>query len=161
MRAHWDSSWRCLWPFLSVAAWKTTLGFEIRTVGANPDAAKYAGINVKKTIVITMAISGAAAGLAGAIEVNCSQLPPRTRISSGYGFDAIAIALLGKTNPYGVILAAILFGAMRKRRNPHAVPNANSQPISIFSGWDADIYLNSLLFSWALGAHFSHTENFI
>ena len=93
--------------------WKTTLGFEIRTVGANPDAAKYAGINVKRTIIITMAISGALAGLAGAIEVTALNYRHELGFSIGYGFDAIAIALLGKTNPFGVILAAILFGAMR------------------------------------------------
>lgn len=93
--------------------WKTTLGFEIRTVGANPDAAKYAGINVKRTIIVTMAISGALAGLAGAIEVTALNYRHELGFSTGYGFDAIAIALLGKTNPYGVILAAILFGAMR------------------------------------------------
>ncbi len=93
--------------------WKTTLGFEIRTVGANPDAAKYAGINVKRTIIITMAISGALAGLAGAIEVTALNYRHELGFSVGYGFDAIAIALLGKTNPFGVILAAILFGAMR------------------------------------------------
>lgn len=93
--------------------WKTTLGFEIRTVGSNPDAAKYAGINVKRTIIITMALSGALAGLAGAIEVTALNYRHELGFSSGYGFDAIAIALLGKTNPFGVILAAILFGAMR------------------------------------------------
>lgn len=93
--------------------WKTTLGFEIRTVGANPDAAKYAGINVKRTIVITMALSGALAGLAGAIEVTALNYRHELGFSVGYGFDAIAIALLGKTNPFGVVLAAILFGAMR------------------------------------------------
>ena len=93
--------------------WKTKLGFEIRTVGANPDAAKYAGINVKRTIIITMAISGALAGLAGAIEVTALNYRHELGFSSGYGFDAIAIALLGKTNPFGVILASILFGAMR------------------------------------------------
>ncbi len=93
--------------------WKTKLGFEIRTVGTNPDAAKYAGINVKRTIIITMAISGALAGLAGAIEVTALNYRHELGFSSGYGFDAIAIALLGKTNPFGVILASILFGAMR------------------------------------------------
>jgi general nucleoside transport system permease protein len=93
--------------------WKTTTGFEIRTVGSNPDAAKYAGINVKKTIVLTMAISGALAGLAGAIEVTALNYRHELGFSMGYGFDAIAIALLGKSNPFGVILAAILFGAMR------------------------------------------------
>ncbi len=93
--------------------WKTTLGYEIRTVGSNPDAAKYAGINVKRTIVITMALSGALAGLAGVIEVTALNYRHELGFSSGYGFDSIAIALLGKTNPFGVVLAAILFGAMR------------------------------------------------
>jgi general nucleoside transport system permease protein len=93
--------------------WKTTLGFEIRTVGSNPDAAKYAGINVKRTIIVTMALSGALAGLAGVIEVTALNYRHELGFSVGYGFDSIAIALLGKTNPYGVVLAAILFGAMR------------------------------------------------
>ncbi len=93
--------------------WKTTLGFEIRTVGANPDAAKYAGINVKRTIVLTMAISGLLAGLAGTIEVTALNYRHELGFSIGYGFDAIAIALLGKTHPLGVVLAAILFAAMR------------------------------------------------
>jgi simple sugar transport system permease protein len=93
--------------------WKTTLGFEIRTVGANPDAAQYAGINVKRIIVITMALSGALAGLAGVIEVTALNYRHELGFSVGYGFDSIAIALLGKTNPFGVVLAAILFGAMR------------------------------------------------
>lgn len=114
MRVHWGFILALavavlIWWIL----WKTTLGFEIRTVGANPDAAKYAGINVRRTITITMAISGALAGLAGAIEVTALNYRHELGFSSGYGFDAIAIALLGKTNPFGVILAAILFGAMR------------------------------------------------
>ncbi len=93
--------------------WKTTMGYEIRTVGANPDAAKYAGINVKRTIVLTMALSGLLAGLAGAIEVTGLNYRHELGFSIGYGFDAIAIALLGKTHPAGVVLAAILFAAMR------------------------------------------------
>ncbi len=114
LRVHWGF---ILALVVSVAIWwllwKTSLGFEIRTVGSNPDAAKYAGINVKRTIIITMALSGALAGLAGAIEVSALNYRHELGFSMGYGFDAIAIALLGKTNPYGVILAAILFGAMR------------------------------------------------
>lgn len=93
--------------------WKTTLGFEIRTVGASPDAAKYAGINVKRTIILTMALSGALAGLAGAIEVTGLNHRHELGFSIGYGFDAIAIALLGKSHPLGIVLAAILFAAMR------------------------------------------------
>jgi ABC-type uncharacterized transport system permease subunit len=93
--------------------WKTTLGFEIRTVGTNPDAARYAGINVRRIIILTMVISGALAGLAGAIEVTALNYRHELGFSVGYGFDSIAIALLGKTHPFGVVLASILFGAMR------------------------------------------------
>jgi len=93
--------------------YKTTLGFEIRTVGTNPDAAKYAGINVARTIVLTMGLSGFLAGLAGTIEVTALNYRHELSFSLGYGFDAITVALLGKTHPVGVIFAAILLGAMR------------------------------------------------
>ncbi len=93
--------------------WKTTLGFEIRTAGANSEAAKYAGINVRKTIVLSMVFSGMLAGLAGAVEVTGLNYRHELGFSSGYGFDAIAIALLGKNHPAGIILASILFGAMK------------------------------------------------
>jgi ABC-type uncharacterized transport system permease subunit len=94
---------------------RTTLGFELRTVGANPNAARYAGVNITRNIVITMAISGALAGLAGSIEVLgvsiCRCLP--LFFVSGYGFDSIAISLLAMNNPFGIIAASFLFGAMR------------------------------------------------
>ncbi len=93
--------------------WKTTLGFEIRTVGANPSAARYAGISVGRILVLTMGISGLLAGLAGAIEVVALNYRHTVSFNIGYGFDAIAIALLGKNHPAGVVLAAVLFGAMR------------------------------------------------
>ncbi len=95
--------------------WKTTLGFELRTVGANPNAAHYAGINITRNIVVAMAISGALAAIAGGIEVlgvsscHCQQV----LFTPGLGFDAIAIALLAKNDPFGIIAAAFLFGAMR------------------------------------------------
>jgi ABC-type uncharacterized transport system permease subunit len=103
----------------AVAVWwllqRTTLGFELRTVGSNPNAAKYAGINITRSIVVAMALSGALAGLAGTVEVLgvslCRCLP--LFFSSGYGFDSIAIALLGKNDPFGILAAAFLFGAMR------------------------------------------------
>jgi len=114
LRIHWGFIFALLVAFL---VWwllnKTTLGFEIRTVGANPDAAKYAGINVKRTIILTMALSGMLAGLAGTIEVTGLNYRHELGFSIGYGFDAIAIALLGKSHPLGVVLAAILFAAMR------------------------------------------------
>lgn len=114
LRIHWGFVFALLVAYL---VWwmlnKTTFGFEIRTVGANPDAAKYAGINVKRTVILTMALSGMLAGLAGAIEVTGLNYRHELGFSIGYGFDAIAIALLGRSHPLGVVLASILFAAMR------------------------------------------------
>lgn len=114
LRIHWGFVLALLVAFL---IWwllnKTTLGFEIRTVGLNPDAAQYAGINVKRTIILTMMLSGALAGLAGSIEVTGLNYRHELGFSIGYGYDAIAIALLGKSHPLGIVLAAFLFAAMR------------------------------------------------
>lgn len=114
LRVHWGFVFALL---VAVFIWwllnKTTLGFEIRTVGLNPHAAQYAGINVKRTIVLTMVFSGMLAGLAGSIEVTGLNYRHELGFSIGYGFDAIAIALLGKSHPLGVVLAAFLFAAMR------------------------------------------------
>ncbi len=113
---------RLHWGFpLAIAAvffvywvlWKTTIGFEIRTVGASPTAAKYAGIGVGKIFVLTMSFSGALAGLGGANELLGLNYYFASAFSPGYGFDAIALALLGKSNPFGVLAAALLFGALR------------------------------------------------
>ncbi len=92
---------------------KTTLGFELRTVGSNPDAAKYAGIKPGRMIVLSMAFSGALAGIGGAVQVLGLDYYMPTLYSADYGFDAIPVALLGQNQPIGVISAAILFGALR------------------------------------------------
>ena len=92
---------------------KTTWGFTLRTVGANPRAAKYAGMNIVRSTVIAMFLSGGLAGLAGANEVLGVNHNLALAFASGYGFDAIALALLGKSNPIGVVLAAIMFGFLR------------------------------------------------
>ena len=92
---------------------KTKYGFELRTVGANSRAARYAGINVPTGIILAMTLSGALAGLAGANEVLGVNHNLAMAFSSGYGFDAIAIALLGNSQPLGVLLAALLFGFLR------------------------------------------------
>jgi general nucleoside transport system permease protein len=92
---------------------KSTKGFEFRAVGLNPGAAKYAGISVALTTVLTMTISGGLAGLGGA---SVMLVPAGTLVpgfSPGYGFDAIAIALLGRSRPSGVVAAALLFGVLR------------------------------------------------
>jgi len=92
---------------------KTTVGFEIRAAGFNPWAARTAGINVPRTIVLVMAMSGALAGLAGAHDIlGVLHFMPNA-FFSGYGFDSIALALLGKSHPVGVLLAALLFGFLR------------------------------------------------
>lgn len=114
LRIHWGFVLALLMALLIWwIIWKTTLGYEIRTAGTNGQAAKYAGINVQRTIIISMAISGALAGLAGAIEVTGLNYRHELGFSSGYGFDAIAISLLGNNHPIGVILGSVLFGAMR------------------------------------------------
>lgn len=92
---------------------KTTWGFEVRTVGQNPDAARYAGMSITRNIIIAMCLSGALAGLAGANEVLGINHNLALAFSSGYGFDGIAIALLGKSHPLGVVLTALLFGTLR------------------------------------------------
>jgi simple sugar transport system permease protein len=92
---------------------KTTWGFNLRAVGANLFAAKYAGINVIKYTILAMALSGALAGLAGANEVMAINHNLAMAFSSGYGFDSIALALLGNNHPLGVVLASLLFGTLR------------------------------------------------
>lgn len=91
----------------------TTLGFEIRTVGLNPNAARYAGIKVARTIVLTMLISGFLAGMGGAIETLGVVGRYQPGFNTGLGFDGITIALLARTHPLGVIPAALLVGAMQ------------------------------------------------
>ncbi len=92
---------------------RTTIGFEIRTVGANPDAAKYSGMSVTRNLVLAMCLSGALAGLAGANQVLGMNRTMTGGISGGLGFDAIALALLGKSHPAGVVAASFLFGILR------------------------------------------------
>jgi general nucleoside transport system permease protein len=91
---------------------KTTWGFNLRMVGANASAAKYAGVNVPRYTILAMTLSGALAGLAGANEVLGVNHWLAVSFSSGYGFDSIALALLGNNNPFGVGLAALLFGTL-------------------------------------------------
>ncbi|HVL65320.1 MAG TPA: ABC transporter permease [Actinomycetota bacterium] len=91
---------------------RSTVGFQFRSVGANPDAAAYAGIRVGATYMVAMFLAGGLAGLAGGVQI----LGIRKYMTPGffgYGFDAIALALLGRSHPAGVVGAAVLFGALR------------------------------------------------
>ncbi|MCA9972767.1 MAG: ABC transporter permease, partial [Anaerolineales bacterium] len=99
-----------------LVAWflfRTKWGFDFRTVGANPHAARYAGMNIVWVTILAMSMAGALSGLAGANEVLGVNHNLALAFSAGYGFDAIALALLGKSHPLGVVLAALLFGTLR------------------------------------------------
>jgi len=92
---------------------RTTVGFEFRAAGLNPDAARYAGMRSSLIIVVVMALAGALAGLAGANQVLGVLGRGSPGFSGGVGFDAIALALLGRSHPVGVLLAGLLFGALQ------------------------------------------------
>jgi simple sugar transport system permease protein len=100
-------------PIVWWLLFRSTLGFEIRTVGANPDAARYAGMRPRFLVVLTMTLSGLLAGLAGTIQIlGISGYMPASYVTN-VGFDAIAVALLGRSHPVGILFAALLFGAMK------------------------------------------------
>ncbi len=97
-----------------ILLWRTTIGYRIRAVGQNPHASRYAGINVKKNMVLSMTLSGAFAGLAGAVEIlglHHRMFEPLA-VSAGYGFSGIVAALFGKLHPLGIIPSSILFGGL-------------------------------------------------
>ncbi len=95
-----------------ILLWRTTIGYRIRAVGLNPDAARYAGINVPLYTVLAMVLSGGFAGLAGAVEVMGVHHRMIEGLSGGYGFSGIVAALFGKLHPLGTIPASFLFGAL-------------------------------------------------
>lgn len=97
-----------IWWVLERSSW----GYEIKLIGDNPHAAKYAGINITRNIVLVMMVSGALAGLAGMSEISGVVHRLQERISPGYGFTGIIVAWLAKLNPFTVILVSILFGAL-------------------------------------------------
>lgn len=96
---------------------RTTPGFELRTVGLNQDAARYAGMNVSFNVVLAMALSGGLAGLAGAIEISGTSHVMFPLLFANYGFDAIAVALLARTNPRNMLWAGLLWGGLLDASN--------------------------------------------
>ncbi|MFN2152689.1 MAG: ABC transporter permease, partial [Anaerolineales bacterium] len=97
-----------LWWVINKSRW----GYEIRLIGDNPEAAKYAGINIAKNVILVMLVSGGLAGLAGMSEISGVVHRLQGAISPGYGYTGIIIAWLAKLNPLGVIVVSILFGAL-------------------------------------------------
>ena len=100
-----------------VLLFHTPLGFRLRMVGANPEAARYAGVKVTRVTVLAMALSGALAGLAGAVEILGVQFRLLSGFSPGWGFDSIAVALVGQLHPVGLLLSALFFAALRTGAN--------------------------------------------
>lgn len=129
-RVHWGV---ILVVLVAILIWwliyKTTLGFEIRTVGENMNAARYAGMRVNWTIVLTMAIAGGLAGLAGGIETLGFNHKFAPEFGGAVGFDGITVALLGQAHPLGVVFAAFLLGAL----------DAGAARMQFESGVSADI----------------------
>ena len=116
-------------PIMWFLLYRTTIGFEIRAAGANPEAARYGGMRTNRLIVGTMTLAGFMCGLAGAVTL----LGVVHQMAPGYdttiGFDAITVALLGRSNPIGVLFAGLLLGAMR----------AGAQAMQIQAGVPAEL----------------------
>lgn len=115
-------SFRLHWGFVlalaaTAFAWwllqRSAVGFRLRAVGANPAAARTAGISVTGAYITAMAVSGGLAGLAGMTHVAGTEGSLNTSVAGSFGFDAITVALLGRSNPVGVLFAGLLFGALR------------------------------------------------
>ena len=116
-----SSVFRLHWGFVvallaAVVMWwvleRSTFGFELKAVGANHEAARAAGMSVSKVIIVTMVLSGALAGLAATGPTLGTEQFLTTGIAANYGFDAITVALLGRSRPLGTVLAGLLFGAL-------------------------------------------------
>ena len=131
---------------------KTTLGYELKAVGFNKNAAEYGGINVNRSILTSLAISGALAGIGGALLL----LGMGGRISvfssqEGYGFAGIVVALIGVTNPFGVFAAGLFYGAMTFGGSKLNLVGAPTQVVSIIMG--------TIVFFIAISSIFSYLKN--
>jgi general nucleoside transport system permease protein len=108
---------------------RSTLGFQFRAVGANPSAARTAGININRIYLLVMITSGALAGLAGSAQVLGTEKVLTAGVAASFGFDAITVALLGRSKPLGTFLAGLLFGALRA--GGFAMQSRTGTPIDI------------------------------
>ena len=127
---------------------KTTLGYELKAVGSNKFAAEYGGINVNRSILTALAISGALAGLGGALQV----MGMGSRISifssqEGFGFAGIVVALIGCSNPFGVLIAGVFYGALTYGGSKLNLVGAPTQLISVLVGTVVFFIAISIIFS--------------
>jgi ABC-type uncharacterized transport system permease subunit len=138
-----------VWLILYRSRW----GYEIRLIGDNPEAARYAGIDIKRNTILVMAVSGALAGLAGMSEITGVVHRLQGAISPGYGFTGIIIAWLAKLNPLAVVLVSVLFGALilaGREIQPSGIPKM-IQGIILVSLIASDFFLRYRI-------RFVHTE---
>ena len=113
---------------------RTSMGYEIKAVGFNPYASEYGGISVSKNVVLSMAVSGALAGLAGALEVMGLHHRYLGALTAGKGFDGISIALIGQNHPIGIIFAALLIGSLRTGSNAMQFAGISKHIVMIIQG---------------------------
>ncbi|MBI3452631.1 MAG: ABC transporter permease [Rhodospirillales bacterium] len=134
-----------VWAFL----WRTPWGYELRALGHNPSAAVYAGVNPRRMIVLAMALSGALAGFVGVNEVIGVHHRLILNFTAGYGFTGIAVALMGRSHPVGIVLASLLFGILHQGGAELAfeIPTITREMVVVIQGL-------VILFSGAL-AHLS------
>ena len=114
---------------------KTTLGFQLRAVGYSKTAAEYAGISSNRIFMTSMMISGALAGLGGAVQtLGMGERISQFAAQEQYGFQGITVALIGASNPIGCIFAGLFYGAMKYGGNKLTIVNVPAEVISIIMG---------------------------
>lgn len=126
-----------------IILWRTSLGYKIRMVGFNQDAARYAGINVERIFIIVFFISGAFAGIAGFTEVNGMQRMLIEGFNPMIGAEGIGIAILGNAHPLGIVISALLFGALKVGGN--LVVQTSRIPASIIGIMEGFVILSVIL----------------
>lgn len=129
-------------PIIYALLWSTPLGFRLRSVGSRPSVARYAGTRVEGMIILAMVISGTLSGLAGIIQVITYYTRLKGDISVGFGFSGVLVALLGRMNPFGVVLSSIFFAALTI--GAQAMHVVNKLPVDLANAIQAIIVLSVL-----------------
>jgi simple sugar transport system permease protein len=120
--------------FFWVLVWKTEFGFHLRASGANPGAARVAGVNPARMVMTSMLLSGAVAGLVGMPGLLGDSHAYRRGLAEGYGFEGIAVALLGRNHPVGIVLASLLFGFLDRTSSILQVYSIPQEIVQIIKG---------------------------